>query len=88
MGTKPDDLIHPITGDNGYGVMITTNGLTKRELFAAMAMQGLLANPNVIIAISSNHENTSREITISDNLSGKALFQADALITELNKETK
>ena len=33
-----------ISGDNGY----QQDGLTKREYFAAMAMQGLLANGVII----------------------------------------
>lgn len=33
--------------DVSVPVMITEIALTKREYFAAMAMQGLLSNPNV-----------------------------------------
>lgn len=45
------------------------NGLTKREYFAAMALQGLLANDSALI--------TSKVID--------AVKAADALIEELNK---
>lgn len=47
-------------------------GLTKREYFAAMAMQGLLADPRC--------DGTVERIT------ARAVDAADALIAELNKE--
>lgn len=37
-----DKAIHPISEDTLSGL----KGLTKREHFAAMAMQGMLANPS------------------------------------------
>ena len=49
------------------------SGLTKRELFAAMAMQGLLA-----------HDSDRRIAYIADD----AVEAADALIAELNKEVQ
>lgn len=48
-------------------------GLTKRELFAAMAMQGILANPERI-------GGKDQELT------QYSVMLADALINELNKE--
>lgn len=48
-------------------------GLTKRELFAAMAMQGILANPERIGGKDQE-------------LAQYSVMLADALITELNKE--
>lgn len=48
-------------------------GLTKRELFAAMAMQGILANPERI-------GGKDQELT------QYSVMLADALLTELNKE--
>ena len=47
-------------------------GLTKRELIAAMAMQGLLADPNVRLK--------------PDAMSKWAVDQADALIKRLNAD--
>jgi hypothetical protein len=51
-------------------------GLTKREYFAALAMQGLLASPTEIGSLNEFIE--------------KAVISADKLIKELNKnlETK
>lgn len=50
-------------------------GLTKRELFAAMAMQGLCAN-----GIAGSHH-------LPQFLSKAAVEQADALITALGNAT-
>lgn len=48
-------------------------GLTKREYFAAMAMQGILAN---LHNYSFEHDS---------EIAKSAIYKADALITELNK---
>lgn len=55
-------------------------GLTKREMFAAMAMQGLLplANPGVS---GRAFKKALREVAES------ATYAADALLAELAKET-
>lgn len=50
-------------------------GLTKRELFAAMAMQGILANPELV-----------RVYTEEIQIMRSAVNEADALIAELDKE--
>jgi len=51
------------------------NGLTKREHFAAMAMQGFLAS------YSGAMQDPSPE-----NVAAKSLDYADALIEQLNKQ--
>ena len=48
-----------------------SGGLTKREYFAGLALQGLLANPEIPIGELSN--------------ATEAVEYADALITALNK---
>jgi hypothetical protein len=54
-------------------------GLTKREYFAALAMQGLLSNSAMM--------NYSELITrTKSQLAQMAISSADALINELNKE--
>ena len=67
--TKPNEPINIIYNSAN---VISTTGLTKREYFAAMAMQGALAN-------KSAHEKTMEMITKS------AVKLADILIEELNK---
>ena len=51
-------------------------GLTKREYFAGLAMQGLVAAP----------VNISRRFIIPDEAAERALEYADALLAELAKE--
>jgi len=57
-------------------------GLTKREYFAAMAMQGMLSNKDTTRA--ANNSSNSREEYLHI-ISLSAIHQADALIKELNK---
>ena len=66
MRTNPDEPIQTIEYNNNY----ISNGLTKREYFAAMAMQGLL----------SDYESESIE-----DYSKYAVQLADTLIEELSK---
>lgn len=58
-------------------------GLTKREYFAAMAMQGILANPSAMESVARVHKADlpGAEITVSC----MAMRYADALIAELSK---
>ena len=66
METKPNESINIIEYNNNY----TSTGLTKREYFAAMAMQGLLTKFG-----------NDYELQIAKD----AIYWADALIEELNK---
>jgi hypothetical protein len=56
-------------------ISVAQKGLTKREYFAAMAMQGLVAN--------------SRQVTLkgckSDNILTMSCYLADELLKELEK---
>ena len=57
------------------------DGLTKRELFAAMAMQGALANPEEWPTRCDTTQKIAKECALL------SCYLADALIAELNKET-
>ena len=57
----------------------TDGGLTKREYFAAMAMQGMLANPN-----GTMMQGGDRTLH-PDHISKMALIHADAVLKELDK---
>jgi hypothetical protein len=79
MSTIHDDPAFPMPGLSGlpndkfvYG----QHGMSKRELFAAMAMQGLLSNLAAI----------RREGFRDRNITEFAVMNADALIAELAKE--
>lgn len=72
LKTNGEDLVHSYAGNTDY--LGNTDGLTKREYFAALAMQGLLA--------------TGKTLHIDGILIGvesMALNIADSLIEELNR---
>jgi hypothetical protein len=66
-----DDLANPVKYLGGEEFFIL-GGLTKRELIAAMAMQGLLATPG--------------EYEHAKTIAQWAVDQADALIARLNPD--
>lgn len=74
--TKPNESAYPHLDESCQRVDETEHapGLTKREYFAAMAMQGLLVGASVGCA-GSEPEDIARD----------ACKTADALIAELNK---
>ena len=75
MKTNPNDPINASKHLNGNGHIDTQyTGLTKREYFAAMAMQGYLARCSYIT--------TDTQIDAVQF----AVNSADALIQELNKQ--
>lgn len=71
---------------NGYG----GTGLTKRELFAAMAMQGLLTKHSKLSSeFDSRNYPSNPDKFVNDYallLSVDATRYADALLTQLSKE--
>lgn len=70
MKTEPNESMHPIA-DN---VLICDKGLTKREYFAAMAMQGILADKKL-------YHSDDMESACAD-----AVKMADQLIEQLNQQ--
>lgn len=76
MKTRPNDQAFPLEHDVEAATnlrQVVAYGLTKRELFAAMAMQGMHA---------------STPGCISEDVSFFAVRAADALIAELNKKER
>jgi hypothetical protein len=73
--TKGSSLIHSFDGEDFFN----KNGLTKREYFAAMAMQGI-CTPCIA---GSHNANNAQESQFKAEM---AVRLADALIAELNKE--
>ena len=67
---------YPIEAEKTYYL-----GLTKRELFAAMAMQGMAANPadNYLAEVDGKIVNVTSKYAVE---------YADTLIAELNKEVQ
>ena len=64
---------YPFSIEIDKGCTYNYYGITKRELFAAMAMQGMMADPNVDNPITA---------------ASLAVRCADALINELNKQNE
>lgn len=73
--TNPNDLAYP-SYQEGYAPQ---RGLTKRELFAAMAMQATLSNPHTA---AQNEEGLN---ALPGVVSICAIEIADALIEALNQ---
>lgn len=73
MKIDPNDSAFAFEGETRMQM-----GLTKREYFAAMAMQGLLAHNCAHFKDEDLHE---------PGVAKRSLKLADALIAELNKET-
>jgi hypothetical protein len=66
-----DELANPVKYLGGEEFFIV-GGLTKRELIAAMAMKGLLANPGF------------REDVVHGRIAKMAIYEANNLIYHLN----
>lgn len=76
MKTDKNSTAFPFWEQNGFGAIThMMPGLTKREYFAAMAMQGLC---------SWNH-NSGKMICNTTKIEEEAVELADNLIKELNK---
>ena len=70
-----NDLVNSIQGNIGYKLEY---GLTKREFFAAMAMQGLLTR------LPQRHGGeTDLGVIESDRIASESVIMADKLITAL-----
>jgi len=64
-----DESTEQINQDHKHEYMILDPVLTKREYFAAMALQGLLANPNPnILPFSKGQRITNIAVCCSDDL--------------------
>ena len=65
-------------GHDALGGGYQQNGLTKREYFAAMAMQGILANTTVSDILSGNNG-----MQIPELIAEYSVQYADAVLAEL-----
>ena len=60
-------------------------GLTKREHFAGLAMQGVLSNPEILELLATEKEMLNANTKLSDLISKWSRAQADSLLAELDK---
>jgi hypothetical protein len=82
--TNGNDSVYPRFGEF---VPEPANGLTKREYFAAMAIQGLLANGS--LSTTQEWSNKADSYVTNYAPAGKVAVEiADALIDALNTEAK
>ncbi len=91
MKTIGNDSAHPeiFTSFDGGDRPDTysAGGLTKREYFAAMAMQGLLANSKALMDIDAGVKERKGDMKDVCAITAiLALNHSDALIAELNKQ--
>ena len=86
MTNKDEFAFGHIIFENGKFAGGTGGGLTKREYFAAMAMQGAMANTALIqsAAYVQDRDGDAPPTLIA----AVAVASADALIEALNKEAK
>lgn len=79
MKTNGNDSVNPIKHfhSEGKDVSKVHNGLTKREYFAAMAMQGLIAHNCAHFKDEDLHET---------GIAKRSVKLADALIKTLNEQ--
>jgi hypothetical protein len=84
--TNPNDPAFPKSvkdqKDTGETYLFHVGGLTKREYFAAMALQGALAG---VMSIQPDQNDTARFATSWMQMPKLAVSFADELIEELSK---
>lgn len=73
--------LHTIDGNWTKDPIEKYSGLTKREYFAALAMQGLLSNSEITLSLKSKIENDY--IPIPDLVAKYSLEYADSLLSQL-----
>lgn len=78
--TRANEPAFPNTFPLNDGGVAVTNGLTKREIIAAMAMQGILSGLTPELEDLKDVEDWG-----ADNLAKVSIFAADALLAELEK---
>lgn len=74
----PHDRVYIASHEGKYNEVVPNGGLTTREYFAAMAMQGFVLHYSGYV--NSNFE------TDPDETAERAIAYADALIAELEKK--
>ena len=80
MKINPEHVAFPLPNQDLVGA---ETGLTKREYIAAMALQGLLSNPNIA---SKWPESLYKEALKVTPVCDAAVQQADALIKALSED--
>lgn len=84
MKTEPNDPVNvlEVRRESSGELLYASNGLTKRELFAAMAMQGVLTSG---MAARFSQEWSGDSVRIHKTISQVSIAIANTLIAELNE---
>lgn len=98
MTTNRDDLVYTetvrYTTPTAFGeskkIKYYNGGLSKREYFASMMLQGILSNAFQIQQIRTGHKGEEPTVKLGDTVTcylhaGNAIAMADALIEKLNQ---
>ena len=85
MKTNPNEPMNPTTFEHSS---VRSTGLSKREHFATLAMQGVLASPETITTFLKEQRISDLNMQPSECIAKYAVIQADALIKALNEESK
>lgn len=78
----PHDRVYIASNGGKYNEVVPNGGLTKREYFAAMAMQGIISNRELYRGFAKL--DTSREI--GQIVASASIEYANALIEELERK--
>jgi hypothetical protein len=82
--TNPNDPINPLETDMSKDAIHI--GLTKREYFAAMAMQGILSGFHTLQP--ENESQAFKMASVLQGIANMAVRRADDLIQALNEQRK
>jgi len=83
MPAMPQSGMETICGDLNDSKDWGGSGLTKREHFAAMAMQGILSNDGMMQTMARQY--TNEGISPNDRCASLSVNMADSLLAELEK---
>lgn len=81
LGNEPANPVFFRYQDGNVGNELYEKGLTKREIFAMSAMNGMLANHEI-----SSIFNANNGMPVPYSIAEYSVKYADALLLELNKE--
>ena len=79
----PESYIHE--GPDGP-IVLGSGGLTKREYFAAKALEGLLGDWKIMETFLEVEAKMTTGVTLKEAMAKMALSHADALIAELEND--
>lgn len=83
---KPNDPAFPVVSEHALAFEVSFRGLTKRELFAAMAMQGFCSNPEFQTASLQSAD--EHDMRITDWIAVAACEHADSLLQQLEESSR